>query len=326
MRVAVLGASGIGKNHARWFKGHGCEIVAFLGSSPDKVEGTTQLLRDGIGFTGRGYTDLDELLTESRPDIVCISNPPRMHYEHVVKSFEAGAHVLCEKPLVGDDTRADSEVIAEAQALCDIARQHNRLLGTQMQYATAAPLYLELAGIPTNADGATVPITSWSMEMESKMVRPGRGARNIWIDLSPHPLSVLQKIAVGAEIEWNSVQCCIEKMESNARFTVWFPGQAEPCAANVTVRCNPERDVPLRRFSINGHTVDCAARKNEAGEFKAFFRNEAGTEIERPDLVDSLIGNFVAACRGDAPMIVTGDDGAQNVEWQLRILSHATNG
>ena len=30
LKVAVIGASGIGKNHARWFHRHGCDVAAFV--------------------------------------------------------------------------------------------------------------------------------------------------------------------------------------------------------------------------------------------------------------------------------------------------------
>jgi hypothetical protein len=43
--VAVIGASGIGKNHARWFHQHSCEVGAFMGSSPASIERTQELLR-----------------------------------------------------------------------------------------------------------------------------------------------------------------------------------------------------------------------------------------------------------------------------------------
>jgi predicted dehydrogenase len=324
MKVAILGASGIGKNHARWFTGHGCEVVSFLGSSPESIAATTQLLRDSIGFVGKGYSDLAALLRETQPDIVCISNPPKLHCEQAVMSLEAGAHVLCEKPLVGDDSRPNEDMIAEARRLTEIARDKKLLLGTQMQYAIATPLILELANIKAGADGAGEPVTSWAMEMETKNIRPGRGGSDIWVDLSPHPLSVLQKVGGLAEIDWESVQCQVKDMESHAEFQVRFEGQEQLCAARVTVRCNPENPVPLRRFTINGHKVDYSARKNETGDFKAFFKNEDGQEIEHDDLVDCLIGNFVAACRDKEPLVVTGDDGAQNVEWQLNILSRAS--
>jgi predicted dehydrogenase len=322
LKVAVIGASGIGKNHARWFHQHGCDVAAFVGSSSDSVAKTQKVLDQGFGFTGRGYTNVAEMLRTERPNAVCVSSPPALHSEHVMQCLDAGAHVLCEKPLVGDDTKPDAEVIKQARQLVDHAKLRGRLLGTQMQYAVAVSSILELSGLGTNGTPVE-PVREWMMEMETKNVRPGRSHRNIWIDLSPHPLSVLQKVAGGAEIEWDTVECTVHEMETDARFRLHFPGEQGTCAARIVVRCNLEREVPLRRFTINGRIVDYTARKNERGEFHAFLTAGDGRTIELPDFVDTLIGNFVVACRGNEPLIVTGADGAQNVEWQLRILAAA---
>ncbi|HEX8550930.1 MAG TPA: Gfo/Idh/MocA family oxidoreductase [Abditibacteriaceae bacterium] len=319
MKVAILGASGIGKNHARWFAGHGCDIAAFLASSVQSLESTRALLHQTIGFSGPGYLDLDELLQSEKPDIVCISNPPRFHYHHAQQCLLSGAHLLCEKPLVGDDVQLDArfrhQFVAEGTELVKLADEKNCVFGTQMQYASAAPIVEELAGVVGK------PLTQWEMILETKNVRPGRAGAQIWIDLSPHPLSVLQKTRAAC-IDWNTASCVIEEMQSEARFQARLQKQSEPCDVKITVRCNPTCEVPLRRFTLNGNDVDLNARKNADGDFKAFWSNAAQT-IEQPDLVDDLIGNFVRACRGEEELKVTGEDGARNVEWQLRLLELA---
>jgi hypothetical protein len=117
------------------------------------------------------------------------------------------------------------------------------------------------------------------------------------------------------------MQCDVQNKETDARFNVALDGGE--CAARVVVRVNPDRDRPLRRFSINGRTVEYSARNNQRGEFHTFLKGDDGQEIELRDLVDILIGNFVAACQGREELIVSGADGAQNVEWQLKILEAA---
>jgi predicted dehydrogenase len=239
-----------------------------------------------------------------------------MHFQQTLACFKHGAHVLCEKPLVGDETRPAQEMIEEAQHLVREAQNTGVLFGTQMQYATAVEHIRELAGLAPDE-----PLREWTMEMETKNVRPGRDGDKIWIDLSPHPLSVLQKWDGHAVLDWSSVQCDVRHEESEARFNVRLDGGE--CAARIVVRVNPNRDKPLRCFSINGRTVEYSARNNDQGEFHTFLKNSNGHEVELRDLVDILIGNFVAACQGREQLVVTGADGAQNVEWQLRILEAA---
>lgn len=45
------------------------------------------------------YEDYDELLTDELVDAVYIALPNHLHCDYVVRSAEAGLHVLCEKPL-----------------------------------------------------------------------------------------------------------------------------------------------------------------------------------------------------------------------------------
>ena len=40
LRAGVIGASGVGKHHAKWFHALGCEVVAFAGTSAQSVAAT----------------------------------------------------------------------------------------------------------------------------------------------------------------------------------------------------------------------------------------------------------------------------------------------
>lgn len=79
MKLAICGASGIGKHHAKWFKHEGAEVVAFLGQSNEKNRLTSKTLTDLMGFNGRSYTAIDTMLSTERPDAVVICTPPETH-------------------------------------------------------------------------------------------------------------------------------------------------------------------------------------------------------------------------------------------------------
>jgi len=55
----------------------------------------------------------DELLATESLDAVVISTPHTLHHQHIVDSFTAGCHVLCEKPLVCSVAEAE-DVLAGA--------------------------------------------------------------------------------------------------------------------------------------------------------------------------------------------------------------------
>lgn len=312
-KVAVIGASGIGKNHARWFHQHGCEVCAFVGSSPESVARTQQVLQKGFGFEGRGFTSVEMMLTEAKPDIVCVSSPPPQHFAQVLVCLQHGAHVLCEKPLVYDPNLAPEKLMEQANQLVYEAKQRGLVFGTQMQYGPAVPHLLAAAGVPANEVG------DYEMMMETKNIKDKRDYEQIWIDLSPHPLSVLQKLAPQSEPE--NIEATIGERESKASFKL--PGENGPIKVRIIVRFDPEANPPQRYFAFNGQRIGYAGRKNASGDFVTFLTAPDGSETELPDLVDLLIGDFVRACKGEVAVPVSGVEGAQNVAWQLKIMERA---
>lgn len=71
-------------------------------------------VRDAFGFAFAAEDHRDVLAR--RPDIVVVASPHRHHYEHVCDALEAGAHVLCEKPMTLDPAHA-WDLAARAQRL-----------------------------------------------------------------------------------------------------------------------------------------------------------------------------------------------------------------
>lgn len=312
LRVAILGASGIGKNHAAWFARNGAEVVAFAGSSPASVDATSAVLQQKLGYTPRAYTDIRQLLQSQDPDAVCISTPPHLHFEQAQLCLQNGVHTLCEKPLVYDPQLTGQELTAQAQQLVETAQARGVLLGTQMQYPFIGEKICKMAQVSPGE------IESFTMEMETKNLKPGRSHETIWIELAPHPLSVLQRVAPDARLDENSIECTIGEQETIATFALQREAGSR-IQAKLVARCNPETASPLRRFTVNGHAIDYAGRKNPNGDFLTYL-SDSGSAIEMPDLVDLLIGNFVAACKQQDNLFVTGADGAKNVEWMLKIL------
>lgn len=313
LKVAVIGASGIGKNHARWFHNHGCSVCAFVGSSDATVEKTHQVLQDGFGFEGRGYTNVETMLQESKPDIVCIASPPPQHFTQAMTCLQHGAHILCEKPLVYDPSLSHDELIAQAELLASEAQKRKLIFGTQMQYGPATKYLLQSAGVESDDVG------DYEMVMETKNIKDKRDFEQIWIDLSPHPLSVLQKLSPQGKL--SNIEATIGERESKATFTLQSPkGNIH---ARIVVRFDPDANPPQRYFAFNERKVGYAGRKNALGEFVTYLTAPDGKETELPDLVDLLIGDFVRACHGEIAVPVSGAEGAQNVRWQQQIASKA---
>ena len=99
VRIGIIGCGGIANNkHIPSLKKVDklCEIVAFC----DIYEEKAQSLAKKYGSDkAKIYTDYHALLEDKAIDVVHICTPNVSHAAITVDAFEAGKHVLCEKPM-----------------------------------------------------------------------------------------------------------------------------------------------------------------------------------------------------------------------------------
>ncbi|HEX4212723.1 MAG TPA: Gfo/Idh/MocA family oxidoreductase [Candidatus Dormibacteraeota bacterium] len=109
-RVAIVGTGGIARSHMAALRAAGerVEVVAAADVDGPRVEAFAA--DNGIPHH---YTDVGELLAAERPGLVHVATPPATHTGLAVQCLEAGAWVLCEKPLCG--SLADLDRIQEAE-------------------------------------------------------------------------------------------------------------------------------------------------------------------------------------------------------------------
>ncbi|MEK7793135.1 MAG: Gfo/Idh/MocA family oxidoreductase, partial [Candidatus Hydrogenedentota bacterium] len=143
VRVAIIGARGIGKYHARWWTLEGAEVAAIAGTSEASLAEAAEDLKERIGFSGRTYANIGQMLDAERPDIVDVCSPADRHAAHAQAALEAGCHVLCEKPLVLDRANPGASM-REAGKLIALARGRGLRLGVCTQYAMAARSFTRL--------------------------------------------------------------------------------------------------------------------------------------------------------------------------------------
>ncbi len=92
-KFAIIGCGNISHYHAECISASG-QLVAVCDTNSEKVETLARR------FNCNAYFSIDDLLKqESDVDIIVICTPNGFHAEHVIKSLQAGRHVLCETPL-----------------------------------------------------------------------------------------------------------------------------------------------------------------------------------------------------------------------------------
>ena len=116
LKIALVGTGNIAAHHVRWeadpaavvFPLGEAEFVAVMDQDGERARSFAQ--RFDIP---RAYTDVDLLLAKEAPHIVIIATPPQTHAALAIKAMEAGAWVLCEKPLCGSLRELDAIQAAE---------------------------------------------------------------------------------------------------------------------------------------------------------------------------------------------------------------------
>ena len=102
LKVAIVGCGRIADAHmSQICRIKGCEIV---GVCDRELLMARQLCER---FPAKGcFSDLAELLSEARPDVVHITTPPQSHFDLAKHCLEWGCHVYVEKPFTVDEEEA----------------------------------------------------------------------------------------------------------------------------------------------------------------------------------------------------------------------------
>ena len=92
IKFGIVGCGRIAQRHAEHIKN-----LAQLVSVCDVDAEKAKIL--GHEYHATSFTSIEKFLGESQPDVVSICTPNGVHAQHVIKSLNAGFHVLCEKPM-----------------------------------------------------------------------------------------------------------------------------------------------------------------------------------------------------------------------------------
>ncbi len=116
MKIVIVGAGFATRVvHLPGYKGVGAPVAALC----DLLEERAQALAQQYGIP-KVYSDWREMLEREQPGVVSVCLPNVMHREVTLAALEAGAHVLCEKPLATS--------VVEAREMFEAARSAGRIL------------------------------------------------------------------------------------------------------------------------------------------------------------------------------------------------------
>ncbi|MDO9455066.1 Gfo/Idh/MocA family protein [Nocardioides sp.] len=114
----------------------GAELVAVGSRSPGSA---AEFAASYGGPSTRAHGSYEELVADPDVEVVYVASPHSLHLEHARLAFEAGKHVLCEKPV--------TTTVAEAEAMVALAQEHDRFLMEAMWTACHPVVRAVAAGL-----------------------------------------------------------------------------------------------------------------------------------------------------------------------------------
>ena len=192
-RVILVGCGGIARAHLNAVGAH--NIVALC----DCHAPTARALQSELAHQPAIYQSLNQALDSSHADAVIICTPPTTHAALVCCALEAGAAVLCEKPLA---TRA-----ADAQMLVELAQVRELKLRTSAKYrfmrgAEIAVNWADIGQLKRVEIAFGAPF-DYARSWHANLQLSGGG---VWMDNGPHALDLARffagELVVGAVESW----------------------------------------------------------------------------------------------------------------------------
>ena len=310
-RVGVVGAGSLGFHHIRILRD--LSGVTFTGFSETRPERVAEVEKE-LGV--RAHPNLERLLADS--DAVVIVVPTSAHYAVARQAIESGKHVFIEKPI--------TTTLEEAESLLDLARQKGVLvqIGHIERFNRAVRAALPHVQAPRFIDSERLAPFS-----------PRGSDVAVVLDLMIHDIDLLLTLVGSSASDISAVGVpVLTPMLDIANARVTFESGA---VANITSsRISRERKRKIRIFQQSGYlSLDLAAGTGE------FFRLRSNIDalamkagpVDMAAFVDRIpleapegeplkleLESFAAALRGEAPVVVTGEDGRLALGVALRIV------
>lgn len=328
VRIGIIGMGNIGKHHAAYLldgKAARCELVAVASTSPGKLESYRER---GLKIFGNG----EELIRSPDVDAVIIATP---HYQHTslgMAAFEAGKHVMVEKPI--------SAHKADAEKLITSAKKHPKQVFAGMFQLRTEPRYLKIQKLIREGHLGDIVRVSWIITdwYRTEAYYQSGGWRATWkgegggvlLNQCLHNLDVLQWLCgmpskvrsfaqlgryhnievednVTAYLEW-----------ANGATGVFITSSGEAPGSNRFEIASTKGKVVLEnnqlKFTRNEVDMIEHCRTSKVGFLKPEIWN---VEIPFADAAAphaTLMANFADAILDGAPLIAPGADGLGSVE------------
>jgi len=340
VRLGIIGMGNIGSHHAEYLlagKIKRCELKAVSDVFVDKLAPYQQR---GLKVFGDG----EDLIRSGEVDAVIVATPHFQHTSLGIAAFQAGLHVMVEKPI--------SAHKADAGRLIDVRRQHPKLVFGGMFQMRAESRYLKIKRIIEDGQLGGVVRFSWIVTewFRTEAYYAGSAWRATWkgegggvlINQCLHQLDMLQwLLGMPARVRGFVHLGRVHKMEVEDDVTAYmeFPNGASGTFVSTT------GEAPgTNRLEISGDMGKLLLENDRL----LFLRNEVSmTELcktarlgfQKPDVRKieipippepaqhaALTQNFVDAIQDGTALIAPGEEGIHSIELANAMLYSGLTG
>jgi predicted dehydrogenase len=304
LRVAVVGAGTMGRNHVRNLAA--LPDVELVGVYDPQTAAAEAVAGEHGTRAFASLDDLDDL--DGRIDAAVVAAPTVTHAETGCSLLGRGLHVLVEKPIAGS--------LAEADRLIEASEKAGRVLavGHVEFYNPAVQALLGIKTPPRFLEAQRLAVfTPRSLDVD------------VVLDLMIHDLQILHALDPSpvAEVRATGIAVLSPRVDiANARVEL-----ASGCVANVTAsRVSAERIRKLRAFLPSRYySLDYQAQEIHGYRLE---ERDGGRRIlpddlpvERAEPLRRELEAFVRVCRGEEAPLVDGRAGRQALATALAVVA-----
>jgi predicted dehydrogenase len=296
LRVALTGARGIGRVHARIFQALGADVCAVLGSSEASSQDAAKMLKESFNIQAKPFYQIETLLREIKPDVLSICTPPHRHFVEIMTALDHEVAVFCEKPIFWYQQITRQEI---EENLLRIENHPSRRLFVNTSNSHFIDCILQKADMQKD-------IRSFYVRFYSQ---GPYHRRDIAFDLLPHCLSLLLRLCrsrkignVTETVEDNTYSCTFQY----GTWAVKFDCKEDPSGSKELV------------FALDDRTFTRIQQGMEA-TYRVFLTDSLTKEkIETEDPFKVFIRKFLDYCCCGAPV---RQDGYEEAASNLRLMA-----
>jgi glucose-fructose oxidoreductase len=297
-----------------------CKPVALVSGHLDNAK--QQADKYGIDYKNiYNYDNYDSIKDNPDIDVVYIVLPNGMHAEYTVRAFQAGKHVMCEKPM--------ANTAAECQQMIDAGKKAGKRLqiGYRMHWdaPTAACIAMLRSGkigpvqIVDAATGFTIgDPTQW--RLNKKLAGGG-----CMMDIGIYSLSAARYLTgeepteVFAHTYQDTSNPKFKEVEQHCDFQLKFPSGA-------MASCMGSYNTNFNRYYVYGSRGQAALDPGSPYTGVKYTLNNQAQQVTPADQFVGEIDGFCQALAGAAPFKATGEEGLQDMKIIDAIYQSAATG